>query len=123
MNDLPDIQIYRAFLEAKARKGKISDLPLKLHITHWKLYDVVKRIRKGDLVKIKRCTTLGRLECLWEYKYKTRYLMLPKNRKASTVAELRDIIREMSADKFPQAEIGRLMKKDRSTIIHHLSNV
>ncbi len=122
MKKLTDLEIYRAFLEAK-EAGKVSELPKKLGITHWRLYNVIDRVKNGDKVKIRRCTTLGRLECLWQFKYKTRYLALPKNRKASTVTELREIIREMKADEFPQATIGRLMKKDRSTIIHHLQSV
>lgn len=121
---LTDIQIYRAFLDAKSDPTKkTSDLPAKLGITHWKLYNVVNRIKKGDMVKINRCTTLGRWECLWEYKYKIRYQALPKGRKAATIAELRELIREMRyTDQFPQSLIAKLMKKDRSTIIHHLES-
>ena len=84
-------------------------------------YDLIKRIEKGDTVKIKKCLKKGHFACLWSFKYQPRYLCLPKNREKATIQELKAIIAGMKKDKFPIAQIAFLLgKKDRSTIIHHL---
>ena len=62
----------------------------------------------------------GHFNVLGLFKYQPRYLCLPKNREASTITELKKIIKEMKKDKFSIAKITELIGKERSTIIHHL---
>ena len=57
----------------------------------------------------------------WESDFRERFEVLPKNREYRTIQLLREIIREMHEEGFPGAEIGRLMGKDHTTIVHHLS--
>ena len=119
---LREMRIYSAYLEAKADPDRhVKDLCKRFTLSRNTLYQIVRRVRYGNPGRIKSCTEKGRLQCLWVYKYEMRYLVLPKNRKAGTVLELQSIIRGMRRDKFPIVVIGRLLKKDRSTIIHHLS--
>ncbi len=49
-----------------------------------------------------------------------RYEALPKNRQQSTVKQLRTLILEMHDAGLSCLEIGVLLKKDHSTITHHL---
>lgn len=116
-----DVQIYRAYLQVKADpKRQVKELLLRFHKSRQTIYEAIKRVEDGDLSRIKTCTAASRLDCLWEYKYKAQYLSLPRNRKASTIRQLRKIIKDMRRDKFPTLLIARLLKKDRSTIEHHL---
>lgn len=117
-----DADIYRDYMEAKEGVRSISDVLLKHGISRSNLYDIIRRVKHGNPGRIKNDTERGRLAALWEHKYKARYLSLPKNREAGTVAELRDIIREMDAEGFPQMQIAALIGKDRSTVIHHLQS-
>lgn len=117
-----DAEIYRAYLEVKADpKRQVKELLLRFHMSRQTLYEAIVRVRDGNRARIKRCTAASRLECLWEYKYKAQYQSLPKNRKESTVRQLRQIIKDMKRDKFPQSRIAKLLRKDRSTIVHHLA--
>lgn len=116
-----DTEVYRDFIEAKARRSGISDILLKHGISRSKLYNIIRSVRHGNSDKIDRDMKKARLTALWEHKYKVRFLSLPKNRMAETVKELRALIREMHKDGFSQHLIAQLLEKDRSTIIHHLA--
>ena len=116
-----DAEIYRDYVVAKAADRGIGDILLVHGISRSNLYDIVRRVRHGNPGKIKRDMEKARLTALWEHKYQARFLSLPKNRNASTVSELRSLIRDMAKDGFPQQLIAAHLGKDRSTIIHHLS--
>lgn len=116
-----DHEIYRAYTEAKADpKKKIGDVFKRFGISRGQLYEVIRRVEQGNPARIERDTEKGRLAALWEHKYKARFLALAKDRRPATIAELRSIIRGMDKDGFPQTRIATLLKKERSTIIHHL---
>lgn len=119
-----DSDIYRDYIQARESGGiiPVGDVLLEHGISRSNLYDIIRRVKHGNPGKIRKDTEDGRLKALWEHKYKARFLALPKNRDASTIAELRNIIREMDADDFPQTQIAALLGKDRSTVIHHLQS-
>lgn len=121
-NKNASVDIYRAYVQAKARGGSIGDVLLRYGISRSNLYEVIRKVRYGNPWKVKKDTEKARLAALWEHKYRFRFLALPKNRVASTVEELRALIREMDKDGFPQAVIAARIGKDRSTVIHHLDN-
>ena len=117
------IKIYQRFLEIKASKGKVGDLLKEFSISRGTLYNAISKVENGDTAALRRCLSGSRLECLWEYKYKTRFLSLPKDRSATTVAELQKIIWEMKADEFPIYIIAEKTEKERSTILYHLAKI
>ena len=114
-----DLEIYRSFLQLP-RYASRSAFCKRQRISRDTLYKIIKRVRHGNRWKIRVCTLKGRLGCLWEYKYKLRYLALPRDRRPWVVRELRNIIKSMASDGFNQRQIALHLKKDRSTIIHHL---
>lgn len=116
-----DLAIYRAYILIKEDDEKdVRDLLNQFGISRGHLYNVVNRVRKGNLHAIRREMAAARLAILWEHKYKIRFQALPKNREAATVKELRLLVRDMERDNFPQIRMAHYLKKDRSTIIHHL---
>ena len=115
------IKIYQRFLEIKANGGIVGDLLKEFSISRGTLYNAIRNVQNGDTAGLRRCLSGSRLECLWGYKYKARFLSLPKNRSAETVAELQKIIWEMKADDFPIYVIAEKLCKERSTILHHLA--
>lgn len=119
-----DIDIYRAYVEAKAkgRNASVGDVLIRFGISRSNLYEIIRRVRFGNPSKVKKDTEKARLSVLWTHKYEARYLSLPKDRKAPTVEELKTLIKDMHKDGFPQALIAAKIGKDRSTIIHHLEN-
>ena len=53
--------------------------------------------------------------------YRARFNKLPKNRRPETVKELRSIIRDMWGDGFTCLGTAKVLGKDHTTILHHLS--
>lgn len=120
-----DIQIYQAYLyvihHPKQKHGGMRRICHEFAISRAKLYQVIERVKFGNPARIKKAMEDSRLEVLWKYKYEPRFLAISKNRKAFTVEVLKELIAEMDTDGFPTVRIAELLKKDRSTIIHHLS--
>lgn len=116
-----DIDIYRDYVLAKSDpKLTVISVAKKHGITRNVLYDIVRRIENGNVAQLRRCTEKSRMDCLWEYKYKPRFLAIPRDRKESTVLMLRKLIREMDKDGFKVSHISTRIGKDRSTVLHHL---
>lgn len=116
-----DVKIYKRYLEIKATKGRIADLLREEGISRAHLYNIIERVRNGDTKALRRCMEDGRFECLWEHKYRARFLALPNDRSATTVRELQIIIWGMKADEFPIYLIAEKTQKERSTVLHHLA--
>lgn len=116
-----DIKIYKRYLETKEQKGRIGDLLGEFNISRGTLYDVIRRVQVGDTKALRRCLAVGKFECIWEHKYRARFLSLPKDRSATTVKELHAIIWYMKADGFAVTMIAKKLGKERSTILHHLN--
>ena len=118
-----EVGIYRAYIEAKEDpKQTITAVAEKFNITRAGLYEIVKRIEKGNPSKIRICTERSRLDCLWQYKYKARFEAIPKNRNKGSIIALKSLIKDMHADDFPTLRISVSLGKDRSTILHHIEN-
>lgn len=117
---MTDSEVFSAYLGAKSSGETITDLSKRLKMTRNQLYRVVARVRHGNPARAKICIEKGRFACLWEWKYRSLFDALPKDRKPATVDELRKLIRRMYKDKFPVKQIARLLGKDRSTVLHHL---
>jgi len=116
-----EIKIYQAYVLMKTDHSKtVQEVANEFGITRNGVYEIVRRIEGGNVAKIRKCKAEANLQCLWEYKYKARYLALPKDRKESTIKALQTLIKEMAKDTFPVAQIARRIGKDRSTVIHHL---
>lgn len=123
MEKVNDIKIYKRYLEVKCAGGRIGDIMGEFGISRSTLYDVIRRVQNGDNAALRRCMTQSRLDCLWNHKYKTRFLALPKDRTMDTVNELRGIIFGMKEDGFPIQHIANLLGKERSTIAHHIATL
>lgn len=118
------IKIYKEYIKAKENGSKTAkDVAKDFGITRSALYLIIKEVENGNQHKIKTCTAKSRLECLWEYKYKTLYEVLPKNQKPETMKKLREIISAMFSDKFNVSDISERLKKDRATVLYHLKGV
>lgn len=123
MAKIDEIEVYRAYIRAKGDpKTTVTDVANDFMITRTAVYDIVKRIENGNVSKIRRCTENSRVDCLWEYKYKARFLAIPKDRKVGSVNALRALINDMKGDKFPVSKISTLTGKDRSTVLFHINN-
>ena len=116
-----DVHIYKAYLKTKETKGRIADLLYEFGISRAHLYNIIERVRNGDTNALRRCMEDGRFECLWEHKYRARFLALPDDRSATTVKELQEIIWGMKADEFSIAMIAEKTGKERSTVLYHLA--
>ena len=116
-----DVKIYKEYIQTKSGEKTATQVARDNEITRRQLYDVVERVEKGNIFKIKTCTRLSRLDCLWEYKYKVKFAVIPKNRKAATVRMLEKLFKEMKADKFLVSSIAFYTGKDRATVLHHLN--
>ena len=112
-----EFKIYRRW---KEKQGNIQPILKEFGISRSSLYGIISRIDNGDGVKIEKCLALGRLNCLWSFKHQPKYMSLPENREKNTVLQIKKLIKEMSKDGFSQVSIAELLRKDRSTIIHHL---
>ena len=118
-----EIKIYKDYLKWKnTQKGSVQDILEKHQIKRASLYALIKKIQKGDTVKIRQCTEDSALGCLWIYKYEPRFRLIKNNRKPENVQMLVGIIKEMKAEKFNNSQIARYLGKDRATIIHHLNS-
>ena len=115
-----DAQFYRAYVETKNNGGSVVDLCKELGTTRTTLYEAIKRVKFGNTPAILKALAKARCDILWEHKYKARYLSLPQNRKAGTVEELKELIRDMDKDQFTEMMIARRLDKNRTTIRHHL---
>lgn len=116
-----DIEIYRDYLIAKHDpKVTISSVAVKHGITRNGLYEMIKRMENGNVAKIKQALRDARYKVYWDYKYKARFLALPKDRKPHTIIELRKLINDMAKDEFGVSKVSELIGKDRSTVLHHL---
>lgn len=115
------IKIYKAYIRAKATGRSITELAAELGMTRSNLYHHVAKIALGEVWKMNECMAQSRLSCVWEYKYKTRYSLIPKNRLLASIDELQNLIKDMSEDGFTQVQIARFLKKDRTTILHHIN--
>jgi predicted transcriptional regulator len=115
-----DAQYYRAYIETKNSNGSVVDLCKELGTTRTTLYEAIKRVKFGDTKAILRALSVARCDILWEHKYKARFLSLPENRKAGTVEELKELIKDMNTDQFTEMMIAKRLGKNRTTIRHHL---
>jgi len=121
MSTVDEIAVYKAYIEAKSDKKKtVTSVATDFGITRNGLYEIVRRIESGNTHKIRTCTEKSRLDCLWQYKYKARFMAIPNNRKEGSIELLTKLVREMNKDKFPTSQIATLIGKDRSTVLHHL---
>lgn len=113
------LQIYKEYI-SKPKNLKVEDLAKKFGIKKAWLYQIIKQVEEGDLKKINVCTESSRLNCLWVYKYKTQYDAIPKGRSKESITLLKKLILAMKKDKFTKSLIAKLLKKNHTTIIHHL---
>lgn len=112
-------QIYKDYIE-KPKDKTVQDIANKHGITKAGVYHVIHKIERGEVSKLQKCTEQSKQACLWEYKYKLRYEVMPKNRKPETVKLLKRLISDMQKDNFKVGMIAKFLKKDRTTIIHHM---
>lgn len=115
------LQIYKEYIN-RPKNVTVETLAKKHALTKAGLYYIVKKVEHGDTAKINRCTEQSRQMCLWEHKYKKRYQAIPKGRSAESVKQLKRLILDMRNDKFNTPTMASLLKRDRTTILHHLSN-
>lgn len=112
-----EAKIYREYINAK--RGETSIIAKKYGVSRAGLYKIVRRVERGNVAMISRCTRASKLECLWNYKYETRILSLNKALLLTT-PELNSVIRQMKKDGFAETDIARRLKKARTTIRYHL---
>lgn len=118
------LEVYKAYIKAKSEpQTRISDVAKSFKITRNALYAIVREIETGNERMVAKCTAKTRLECIWEYRYKPKFLALEIGRQKETVSLLKEIIIGMKHDGFNTAQISRLVERDRATVLHHLKNV
>lgn len=123
MNKRNDSAIYRAYQEAKKDPKKfVKDVPPAFGISRSELYNVVRRVEKGDGIRIRLVSEAARRAALWKYKYEARFRAIPKDRTALAVTMLRRLIKDMNEDGFKVLHIAKRIRKDHTTVIHHLKS-
>ena len=115
-----DAQIYRAYVEAKNAKKKITDVAKQFKITRAALYGSLRRVKGGNHRMILKSLQEARNEILWTHKYQILFDVLPKNRKGATIEEIKEMCKSMYTDGFPEVLIARKLQITRSTVRHHL---
>jgi len=116
-----DLKLYKAYIENQITgKFNMSKIAEDFGISRTLMYYRISRIENGNQSKIKTCSENSRLDCLWKYKYKDRFSIIPDNRKKQTVILLKGIIREMKAEGFTDQKIAHFIKRNRATVTHHL---
>lgn len=117
-----DIKIYKDFLEAKYNPNvTVTSVAKKHGITRNGLYELVARVEGGSESKILKELERARLDILWKHKYQARIQALPSEQKHYSGEVIRQILKEMQADGFPQTEIAKYVGRQRSTVIYHLN--
>lgn len=120
---LDNIAVYKAYIRARYDPKKtVTDVANEFGITRATVYEIVRNIEHGNPVKIKRCIAGSRLNCLWENKYKSQFMVIPKDREKESVKALRTLIKEMHKDGFNVLKIASLITKDRSTVLYHINS-
>jgi hypothetical protein len=115
-------EIYKDYLAAKEDKSiRMVEVANKHGMSLRSLQYLIKDLRNGNMNKVNACMHESRINCLWEFKYRPRASVIPNDRNAATIKELRSLIHEMSKDKIPPYRIGKFLGKNHATIIHHLS--
>ena len=112
-----DLALYREYLKALAKGLKVPQFAEKKGISTRTVYNVIKRIKRGDTGAMEA----GRLDGLWQYKYLPRFMILSEQQRTKPIfGELKAIIAEMRKDGFPQTLIAKKVERARSTVIFHL---
>lgn len=115
------ISVYRAYMNAKFHPTKTAtDVAREYGMSRADLYQIVKFVEKGEPYKLKMCTQNSNFQCMWEHKYKMRYAVLPRDRSKRTVEALASLIQDMHKDGFTISMIASCIKRDRSTVLHHI---
>ena len=117
-----EVKIYKAYVKAKVTKGySVIKLSEKLGISRQVIYSIVRRIEKGNENQLNICLTKSKYDCLWEYKYKQRFLVVKEMRGKDYSKQIKLLVQEMhNEDGFGIRDISRRFKKDPSTISQHL---
>jgi len=120
---IDEIKVYKEYIKAKRAEGySVVKLCEKLNISRSSLYELVKRIEKGDKFQLERCMKITKFDCIWEHKYKRRFIIISDNRKEKEYPEqLRVLIVDMDKDGFGLREIARRVMKDVHTVSYHLN--
>lgn len=116
-----DADIYRAYVTARNEKKTVDWVAKEFGITRTAVYDSIKRVKLGNTAMILKCLKDCRNEALWTHKYKSRFCLLPVNRKFWTIAEVTELIKNMKTDGFSQGLIAEKLGLSRSTVEHHLN--
>lgn len=114
------IKIYRKWAELKKRGLGMREIARRLGMSDSRVYKILERVAKGNPKRVTRCMEMARFACLWKHKYEARWLVGKGGRTAESVAWTRSLIEDMANDGFSINMISEYIKKDRSTILHHL---
>jgi len=119
MNEV-ELEIYKRYQKIKHDRGRIDEFCRNEGISIKRLSIIRNHIENGERRKLKTCVNFGRAKCLWEYKYRARFELIPKNRKPENAAMLGKLIREMYDDGILTPAIAEFIGKNHSTVLHHL---
>lgn len=122
-NEKRDIKIYRTYIAQGRNAGKVAAICRALGISRGTYYSIIERVKNGNMSGARMAIKNAIFSITWEYKYRLRYESIGGSRKPEAIAELRAIIKDMMADEIPTQRIASLMKKSRSTIIHHINTL
>ncbi len=120
INKIDEVEVYRSYVKAIGTKGySVTKLCKKLGIPRPTLYAIVKRVENGDEIQLQRCLNKSRYDCLWEYRYKRRFVLLQDD---NNIGQLKTLIKDMRKDGFGLRDISRRINKDVSTVSWHINH-
>ena len=111
-------EVFKAYLKSDGKD--IEKIAKKFNISRQAVYQHIRAVRAGERNKqIAREVKVG---ILWETRYKQWYAVIPKTFKNGTeLNEYKCLVRAMKKSGFTLVEIGKLLKKDHTTIGYHVN--
>lgn len=92
-------------------------------ITRQEVHRAVRSVRSGSKCEFNECVKDLKLHCLWQSKYKPRYVALRAHKRNDFIMdEIRCLYIEMRNDGFSASHIAKITNQDHTTIGHHLRN-
>lgn len=116
------IKIYKDYITAKSQGLTYKQVAKKHGITRTTLYNIVDEVERGNDKKLTQCIDKSFFNCLWEHRYKLRFLTIPEGREAESVEMLCSLIVDMADDGFSISQIAEKVGRDRATVSYHLKN-
>jgi predicted DNA-binding protein YlxM (UPF0122 family) len=120
-DEMRDFAIYKLYLESRINDTSIQNIANMYGITRQAVYDAIKRVRRGNVAKIRSELIKARNEILWKYQFQPMFELFPKLKRGMTNPDMRPLIVSMHKAGFPKTLIAQKLDMQRSSVDYHLN--